>query len=237
VTNPSPEPAHELIVEFVGEEQVLAPGQELTFGRAGDLEIDDNRYLHRVVGRFHHVNGMWWLLNEGSSIALRLADTNGPSYSKVAPGARVPLAFESARLTFEAGGRNYELGVELVVEHEIPDVDDETPLESAEVTTTAAALPLNEEQRLLLVALAAPMLREPGATHELPTNRQVATQLGWTITKFNRKLDGLCKKYASAGVSGLRGSTDLLARDRRVRLVEHVVTAGVITEADLDLLA
>ena len=63
-----------------------------------------------------------------------------------------------------------------------------------------------------------------------------ATCFGWTITKFNRKLDGLCRKYAAAGVGGLRGSSDLLARDRRVRLVDHVVHAGVISAADLALL-
>ena len=43
----------ELVVEFVGDERVLTPpDEELTFGRAADLVIDDNRYLHRVLGRF-----------------------------------------------------------------------------------------------------------------------------------------------------------------------------------------
>ena len=235
------ETGHDLVVEFVGDERALSPGDELTFGRSADLVIDENRYLHRLIGRFTWSNGMWWLVNTGSSIALRLADARGPSYAKVAPGATVPLAYETAVLTFEAGGRPYELHLELLVDTPWLDVDpggtnalaaDAVDLEA---TTTAGALPLNDEQRLLLVALCEPWL-DDSAANELPTNRQMAARLGWTITKYNRKLDGLCVKFAAHGVSRLRGSTDALARDRRLRLVDHALHAGVVTPADLALL-
>ena len=95
---------------------------------------------------------------------------------------------------------------------------------------------MSPEQRLLLVALAEAQLRDPSAALDLPTNRQIAHRLGWKITKYNRKLDGLCVKFAAAGVSGLRGSSDALARDRRLRLVDHAVNAGVVTPDDLALL-
>jgi len=233
---------HDLVVEFAGEERVLSPGDELTFGRSADLVIDTNRYLHRLIGRFTWTNGMWWLVNTGSSTALRLADVAGPSYAKVAPGATVPLAYESAVLTFEAGGRPYELRLEQLVDTPLLDLDsdldtgaDRTGVLDLEATTTAGSLPLNDEQRLLLVALCEPWL-DDAASNELPTNRQIAARLGWTITKYNRKLDWLCQKYASAGVSGLRGSSDLLARDRRVRLVEHALDTGIVTSADLSRL-
>lgn len=235
---------HDLVVEFAGDERVLTPGDELTFGRSADLEIDDNRYLHRLIGRFTWSNRMWWLMNTGSSIALRLADASGPSYAKVAPGATVPLAYETAVLTFEAGGRPYELRLELLVDTPWFDVDqagagsadgDGVDVVDLEATTTASSLPLNDEQRLLLIALCEPWL-DDSSSNELPTNRQIAARLGWTITKYNRKLDWLCQKYASAGVSGLRGSSDLLARDRRVRLVEHALDNGVVTADDLSRL-
>jgi hypothetical protein len=246
VADPPPELAadrggSDLVVEFAGDERVLAPGDELTFGRSADLVIDENRYLHRLIGRFAWTNGMWWLANTGSSIALRLADADGPSYAKVAPGTSVPLSFETGVLTFEAGGRTYELRLELLVDTPWFAVgagdDPAAAFEGVdlEATTTAGSLPLNDEQRLLLVALCEPFLDDTSA-NELATNRQIAARLGWTITKFNRKLDWLCQKYASAGVSGLRGSSDLLARDRRVRLVEHALDAGVVTPADLGLL-
>jgi hypothetical protein len=228
----------ELIVEFVGDERVLAPGEELTFGRAGDLAIDDNRYLHRLLGRFSCSAGVWWLTNLGSSIPLTVSDTSGPSFSKVAPGTSLPLSFESSLVAFEAGGCNYELTVDLAgggLDNESVDANDVGGM-SGEATSTASSLPMSPEQRLLLVALAEAQLRDPSASLELPTNRQIAHDLGWTITKYNRKLDGLCVKFALGGVSGLRGSSDSLARDRRARLVDHAVNAGVVTTNDLVLL-
>lgn len=39
-----------LFVDFCGEERALAPGDSLTFGRSAELCIDDNPYLHRVLG-------------------------------------------------------------------------------------------------------------------------------------------------------------------------------------------
>ena len=48
-----------LLVDFCGETTSLAPGEEISFGRAADLAIDDNPYLHRVVGRFEHRAGRW----------------------------------------------------------------------------------------------------------------------------------------------------------------------------------
>lgn len=227
---------HDLVVDFAGDERVMSPGDELTFGRSGDLVIDDNRYLHRSMGRFTWANGMWWLANSGTSIALRLGDVDGQSYSKVSPGTTVPLVFETATITFEAGGRTYELRTELLIDTPWFAVDTAADQSTVgvdlEATTTTGSLPLNDEQRLLLVALCEPWLRDDG-DHELATNRQIAARLHWTITKFNRKLDWLCQKYAAAGVSGLRGSNDLLARDRRLRLVEHALDAGVITVVDL----
>jgi len=231
----------DLVVEFVGDERVLSPGDELTFGRSADLVIDENRYLHRVLGRFAWANGMWWLSNVGSAIPLAMADADSPSFVRVAPGATVPIPFGSATLGFEAGGRSYELRVEVLSELagfglDPAAVESEADGAGAELTTTASSLPLTDEQRLLLVALAEPRLRDVPGSEQLPTNRQIAHMFGWTITKFNRKLDGLCIKYAAAGVSGLRGSSDLLAKDRRVRLTDHAVHAGIITAADLPLL-
>ena len=71
--------AAQLVVEFVGDERVLDPDEELTFGRAADLVIDENRYLHRVLGRFSYAKGTWWLTNVGSAIPLTVSDVAGPS--------------------------------------------------------------------------------------------------------------------------------------------------------------
>ena len=93
---------------------------------------------------------------------------------------------------------------------------------------------LTDEQRLLLLALAEGTLRDPHNSDELPTNRAVARRLGWSITKFNRKLDNLCNRFTKLGVGGLRGSIDQLATDRRRRLVEHAIESGLIARSQLD---
>ena len=229
--------AAQLVVEFCGEERTLDPDEELTFGRYADLVIDEHRYLHRVLGRFAHAKGTWWLTNLGSAIPLTVSDIAGPSFARVAPGSTIAISFDAATVSFEAGASNYELRIDVLGPTAGADLDDVDPDGwSDEVTTTASSLPLTAEQRLLLVALAEPRLLDPASTIDLPTNRQVAARLRWTITKYNRKLDGLCVKFAAHGVAGLRGSTDALARDRRLRLVDHALHAGVVTPADLALL-
>ncbi len=103
-------------------------------------------------------------------------------------------------------------------------------------TIALGDLMLTDEQRLLLLALAEGTLRDPHSNDELPTNRAVARRLGWSITKFNRKLDNLCNRFSKLGVGGLRGSIDQLATDRRRRLVEHAVESGLIARSQLSLL-
>ena len=142
----------ELRVEFCGEEYSATAESPLTFGRAADIEIDENRFLHRVLGEFRLTNGLWWLHNVGSSIALSLIDAATTSAAKIAPGSAMPIAFEASTLRFEAGGMSYELSLDVVgpagpgteidadvggprLEHEAPDDD------AAQRTTTTADLP------------------------------------------------------------------------------------------------
>ena len=99
------------------------------------------------------------------------------------------------------------------------------------------ATDFTESQLLAILALAEPLVRNPGSGAErLPTSVDASRRLGWTITRFNRKLDNVCDKNDRRGVRGLRGGPGQLASNRRARLVEHAVTARVVTAADLDLL-
>ena len=125
----------------------------------------------------------------------------------------------------------------------MPDREDEEEDEGEdlwddEFTDTVALgdIVLTDEQRMLLLALAEPTLRDPHVKQDLPANRAVARRLGWSITKFNRKLDNLCNRFAKLGVGGLRGSIDQLATDRRGRLVDHAIESGLITTGQLDRL-
>lgn len=234
--------ASELRVEFCGEEYSAAPGETLTFGRSADIVIDENRFLHRVLGEFTHLNGLWWLANLGTSIAVGLHDDRSPSMSRIAPGSSVPLVFSASTVRFDAGGTTYEMTLDLVgddddsgtdieVDHDAAAEPDLEESALAEMTTTTTSLPLTDDQFELLRALARPLL---GGEGSLPTNRQLASSLGWTVTKWNRKLDGLCSKFTKAGVTGLHGSADRLAKDRRTRLAEHVVHAGIVRSEHLE---
>jgi hypothetical protein len=71
---------------------------------------------------------------------------------------------------------------------------------------------------------------------ELPSSAAAAQRLGWSLTRFNRKLDNVCDKLDRQGVPGLRGGVAASATNRRVRLVEYAVASRLITRDDLPLL-
>lgn len=223
--------ASNLLITYLNESRELSPGDELTFGRAGDIEIDENGYLHRLLGRFVHRAGLWWLQNTGSAILLEVLDIESDSISNVSSGAEQPITFARALIRFSAGPTRYELEVS---QTEVPvtmSSADKAPLGSR--TLTFGFVELTPDQHLLLLALAEPKLCNPRGELVVPTNREVAARLGWTITKFNRQLDRLCNKLDAAGVRGLRGGPGELATDRRRRLVDHAIQAGLVSREQL----
>lgn len=223
-----------LRLEFAGEWIDVPPDSAFIIGREGDLEIDDNPYLHRHFLELQYRDGFWWLANVGVLLAATISSAGGAVQSWLSPGARMPLVFERSVIVFTAGPVTYELSLHT----------DEAPYEvsrqvqatmSGETTVMPASFtPL---QKQLMVALAEPMLRREGVSmNELPSSSAAARRLGWTMTKFNRKLDNVCDKLDRMGVQGLRGGAGKLATNRRARLVEYAVTSQVVTRADLPLL-
>ena len=227
----------DLVIEFVGEEYPVSPGETFSFGRSADLVVDDNRHLHRHLGRFEHVDGLWWLHNLGSAITIEVVDRNSPSRLTLAPGATMALVFEEAALRFRAGSTGYELCVDVPLS---PPALDGRPDPSPGAgegtrTVTAAELVFTPDQLRCVLALAEPRLLDPSVV-ELPTNRAAAARLGWKLTKFNRKLDNVCTKIANAGVAGLHGDLGSLAVKRRDRLVEYALASHLVGVDDLALI-
>jgi len=222
-----------LHIDFAGELHQVEPGMGLTFGREADLYVDTNPYLHRRVGAFRQRAGGWWLSNIGSSIAIKVCDQSSPSRLTVAPGSSAPLPFQDAVVRFQAGSNVYNLRVSM------PDSDlfsTDDPYAGPRMAPPER-VPLNDEQRLLLVSLAELRLRDVGAPNSaIPSNRSAARRLRWSKTKFNRKLDNLCTKFERLGVGGLKGDSSDLASNRRELLVDHVLTVGLIGQSDLELL-
>ena len=216
----------------MGEVYRTEPGETLEFGRSAQLAIDDNRYLHRRLGRFEHRDNLWMLCNIGRSLHLTVLDTQTQSQAVVAPGREIALTFTPALVRFRAGRTTYELIVRRAgsISHAA------SPSDETFDTVTFSHFPLTATQRLLVVSLSEPTLRNPAAGIQVPTSREAALRLDWTITQFNRKLDNVCAKLTKAGVSGLHGTPSSLATNRRHTLVEFAIESGLVTADDLALI-
>ena len=223
-------------VDFCGERFTAPEDRPLTIGRSGDVEIDDNPYLHRTFLQVVHDGGLWWLANVGSTITATVADHKGLFQAWLSPGARVPLALERFTVWFTAGPTTYDFEIEVdtpVFTAVAPDpaADDSTG------DTTVGRVSFTPDQKLLIVALCEGFLRRTYAgSGQIPSSADAAARLGWKVTRFNRKLDNVCQKLADAGTRGLHGGPGKLASNRKARLVEHALSTRLVTEADLALL-
>jgi len=222
-----------LTVDFCGERYQVQQGSSLTIGREADLCLDDNQFLHRRFLRICHEYTLWWIVNVGSQLAATIADEAGRLEAWLAPGARIPVVLAHSLVWFTAGPTTYELDFYC----DDPPFSVVSPEEPEDGSTTYGRMSLTPDQRLLLIALAEPMLkrRVRGAVHA-PSSAEAAARLGWTVTKFNRKLDYLCQKLEKMGVRGLHGAADRLAFDRKSRLVEHALAARLVSSEDLVML-
>ncbi|MFB9766120.1 hypothetical protein ACFFOS_17150 [Nocardioides kongjuensis] len=220
-------------VDFCGEQHTVPLDRALVLGRDGDIAIDDNPYLHRRFLEIGFDNGLLWLANVGNATSATIADEHGLVQTWLAPGARIPLVFARTVVWFTAGPTTYEFEVL----NAVPQFVQAAELEVTDGQTTLGRVALTPDQRLLIVALAEDILRrgQRGAG-SIPHSRTAAERLGWTTTRFNRKLDNVCEKFTRLGVRGLHGSSDRTASNRRVRLVEYALAARVITADDLVLL-
>ena len=223
-------------VLFCGEEFPAVTGQQLTIGRSGDVEIDDNPFLHRRFLTVLEEGGLWWLSNVGSTLTATVADDTGLFQAWIAPGARIPLALNRVLVWFTAGPTTYDF--EIVVDNPAfvsagaapPPVD-----YSGEMTVGRVSF--TPDQKLLMVALSEGFLsRSYPGSGKIPSSAVAAARIGWTLTRFNRKLDNVCQKLADAGTRGLYGGIGNLASSRKSRLVEHALSTRLVTVDDLALL-
>lgn len=223
-----------LRVEFAGEWHELSPYEPFTIGREGDLEVDENQYLHRIFLEITFHDGLWWLSNVGSRLSATVSSAGGAVQSWLSPGASMPIVFAESVVVFTAGPTTYELSIHA----EEPQFSVSAQIQNQmSGETTVMPVSFTPLQKLLIVALAEPMLRRDGVSmSELPSSTAAAQRLGWTMSKFNRKLDNVCDKLDRMGVQGLRGGPGKLATNRRARLVEYAVSSNLVTRADLAML-
>lgn len=230
-----PDRPDELVLDFSGEVHRIGIDETFVIGRGGDLDIDDNPYLHRRFLVLAREGGLWWIANEGTRLSATLTDGDGLVQSRLAPGARLPLVFRRIILTFSAGPTTYEIDLITAGEDHFSGIDG---VHQATGQTTIGVTPMTKSQLLLVLALSEPVLRRAGTgAAEIPSSAAAAARLGWPLTKFNRKLDNVCEKLDRVGVRGLRGGrAGGAASNRRTALVEHAVATLMVTAEDLPML-
>lgn len=217
-------------VDFCGETFVVPPDGTMSIGREGDLAIDDNPYLHRRFLELGFHDRLLWLSNVGSATTATLSDADGLAQSWLSPGARLPLVFPRTVVWFTAGPTTYE--IEIVLDA-APFLMPAGP-GGRGGETTVGRITFTPDQRLLVLALAEDILRRGNrGAGAIPHSTTAADRLGWTTTKFNRKLDNVCEKLSRVGVRGLVGDGHRAASNRRAALVEYVLAARIVTIADL----
>jgi len=226
-----------LTISFLDVDTVLEPGEVLTFGRQAQICLDegDDPYLHREAGLFIWFREMWWRENTERKIDLTVVRYNAladPQVIELQPGQESePLTSLKGVVRLTSGPRDYEIEY---VQREVPAPPrtSEQPVDGT-VTEDFGVVALGENQRLLLAALAEPFLMNPGKEVTMPTNKAVMQRLDWTLTTYNRRLDGLCLRFAQRGVKGLVGTGTSKAQHRRKNLVDHVIRKRMITSDDL----
>jgi len=233
MTEPTPPQAQPLHLEFCGE-VVAVDRDPFTVGRDADYVIDeDNRFLHRQFVSIHNQGGVWVLTNVGSQLTATVSDVGGLLEAFLAPGAVLPIVFRETIVRFTAGPTTYEFSIRLADPTFLPSQVDENDVGD----TTIGRVTMTPDQLRLVLALAEPALLGGGrAGTSMPSSSEAADRLGWTTTKFNRKLDNVCQKLSAQGVRGLHGEPGRLASNRRARLVEYAVAVRLVTKDDLPLL-
>lgn len=230
----TPGAVRDLWVDYCGERYDVRTGTEgLTIGREADLSVDENPFLHRVFLTVTEEYGLWWLSNTGTLLSATVTDGTGQVQAWLAPGAKLPIVFQTTYVMFSAGSTTYDFTI-----HSAEDFYNT----SVAATTTAGVttmmpVTLTPTQRLLVIALAEHVLKpdRPGRG-VIPTSADAAARLGWPMTTFNRKLDNVCDKLDKLGIVGLRGGAGKLATSRRARLVEYAVASHLVGIEDLPLL-
>lgn len=223
-----------LWVDFVGERHDIPDGGNgMTIGREADLSIDDNPYLHRVFLTITEEFGLWWLSNTGTLLSATVTDATGQVQAWLAPGAKLPIVFETMHVIFSAGSTTYDFTIHSAEDY----YNTSSAATTSAGTTTMMPVNLTSSQRLLVLALSEHVLRpsQPGRG-VIPSSAEAAERLGWAMTTFNRKLDNVCDKLDKLGVQGLRGGKGNLATSRRSRLVEYAVASRLVSIDDLPLL-
>lgn len=205
-----------LIVEFAGETHPV--NDRLTFGRAGELELDSNPHLHRLVGEFVHREGRWWLRNLGSRLFLTVTASDGTRVD-LAPGGQHLVTAPSGTVRVSVGQARYEL----TFRTDDPDRATTTDADIGDGVTTPFDAFLTPREIDFMVTFARPIL--DGTNRPLPTYVEVADIWGVSPKTLDNTVQSVKRKMRNAR----------LARDEPLEtLVRIAISHSLVTASDLE---
>lgn len=206
----------ELVVEFAGEE--IAVDDRLTFGRSGELELDSNPHLHRLVGEFVQRDGQWWLRNLGSRLFLTITAADGTRV-ELPPGGQHLIAASRGTVRVSVGQARYELAWRA----DAPDRSVTMQPAVEDGATTPFEMFLTPREVDFLVTFARPTLAGTGGP--LPTYVEVAAIWSVSPKTLDNTVQSIKRKMRNAR----------LARDEPLdTLVRIAISHSLVTAADLE---
>lgn len=199
------------IDDLIGGVLVMAPGEEVVVGRAGDFRIGEGDLtLHRQLFQLWYGGQGWMICNVGSHIPLRIELRGVKGFSRIDLGPRSVAAVPPgpSRITFETPECPYELYIDVENSNYSRRTKREQDLD--EERTRTRHVP-NDEQEELLRQLAS-YLKKPGSTDaDIPSVREIAEALDWTEKKTNHKMDRLVDSLRADGEKAYKPYKTFLA--------------------------
>lgn len=208
---PASQPPPLRIDDLLGNRIILEAGQEAIVGRSGTFPVGtDDAFLHRSLFQLWYGGLGWMIANRGRHIPLDIEPRGSRSLTRIhlGPGAVTVMPAGPSAITFATPERHYEIHID------IPStgISRPTKMNASDGDITYARHIPNEEQRIMLDALAAPLIKNPGANDgDLPTVKELAEQLGWTEKKTNQKIERLCQRLAQDGENVYKPFKNFLA--------------------------
>lgn len=209
----------------------LASGQQLTFGRAADLVVDDNPMLHRRLGLLQNDGAYCTLANIGNRITL-FVDGEGGYRAEVPSGRRLLLPEGPGHIRFMVGRSRFD--IEFLARFPGAESALVSREEGHASTLAPKQIDLTPNRRILLTALVESDLTGDGSAR--PSTGHLIRRTGMSHRSVERALDEICELLDPDRQLGLAGSPDRPARNRRDLLARYVLETGMITTDDLDLL-
>jgi len=208
-----------LTVDFAG--QIHEVDTVLTFGRAGDLAVDEaNRFLHRICGEFVQRNNVWWLINRGRKTPLVVFASD--SRVELRPAGSTALTTEAGAVSFVAGPTPYTITYRHGL---VPEIESHIAEDGAHVTGTVTAAYgalLTKREREFLATFARPRLE--GARRATPSFKDVASVWGVAEKTVDNTVQAVRRKLRHNGISNI---------DSMEKLLSHLLAHGQIAVSDL----